>query len=273
VRKVSLAIVGVGNLGSRLVELFNDNTALIKKIYVVSQSGERAEDLAKLFPLRVTALKKGTPAPESLDFIFLCCKPKDFASGVESAHALVDPKAQTKPALCSMLAGVSLKLLEKAFPGNSDILRAMPNLAITYRRSVTGFICSKNIRQDAKELFDALLARGGFTLELNSEEAIDAVTAMASSGLAYFAKMAESLALTAKAHGFSESEALSLATQTLIGAGIVAENTELSEIRRQVATKGGTTEKALEVFEKKKLDKIVSAAVEAAMKRARELAK
>jgi len=269
-QKISLLIIGAGNLGSRLVELFANNYTYIDTIYVASHSGVRAKLLSEKYPGMVHAVDQSTVLDREINYTFLCCKPKDFIAGSGTANKLCSNQ-KVSPHICSMLAGVSLNALQVAFPKATNIIRAMPNLALSFGRSVTGFIASVDTSEESKLFFQELLSKGGFTLELQTEEAIDALTAMASSGLAYFAKMSEALAKTAQLHGFSESEALSLATQTLIGAGVLAEHMELPEIRKQVATKGGTTERALAVFDNRNFDQIVEEAVEAAMERAKEL--
>jgi len=65
-----------------------------------------------------------------------------------------------------------------------------------------------------------------------------------------------------------------MAIGTCLGAATLAANSEedISKLRQNVTSKGGTTEQALLVFEKNDLNKIVATAVEAALCRGREIA-
>ena len=99
------------------------------------------------------------------------------------------------------------------------------------------------------------------------------VTAVSGSGPAYFFLLAEALANAAEKIGLSKEQAGVLAVQTMLGSAILLEKSGKSpaELRRNVASKGGTTEKALETFNKGGFSQLVAEAVEAAYRRAKEL--
>ena len=104
------------------------------------------------------------------------------------------------------------------------------------------------------------------------EDQMDAVTAVSGSGPAYFFLFTDILEKGAKELGLKSDLANKLALQTFIGASGIAEKSGLSmhDFIKNVASKGGTTEAALKVFRKRKLEKIVIEAVKAARDRSRE---
>lgn len=74
--------------------------------------------------------------------------------------------------------------------------------------------------------------------------------------------------------GFSEADARLLVQQAALGAAKLVEanpNTPLSTLRENVTSKGGTTAKALEVFEQHALAETVDQAMWAAIHRAEEM--
>jgi pyrroline-5-carboxylate reductase len=84
----------------------------------------------------------------------------------------------------------------------------------------------------------------------------------------------EALADGGKKMGLDGDIALTLATQTVLGAAQLASETKLSpeELRRMVVTPGGTTAAGLAAMNELKTSDGLIAAVEAATKRGREMA-
>lgn len=75
--------------------------------------------------------------------------------------------------------------------------------------------------------------------------------------------------------GLNKNAAETLVYQTLKGAIALLEKSGKSpeELRRQVTSKGGTTEAALKVFQEEGFDKIVGKAIDAACRRLKELSR
>jgi pyrroline-5-carboxylate reductase len=83
----------------------------------------------------------------------------------------------------------------------------------------------------------------------------------------------EQLAAAAVKLGIAREDALRLARQTVLGAARLAESSEKdpAQLRKDVTSKGGTTEAALEVFAEEKLAERFIRAVEAASRRGAEM--
>jgi len=109
---------------------------------------------------------------------------------------------------------------------------------------------------------------------LIDEEQINAVTAISGPGPAYFALFVEELARAGTEIGLEEEQAMTLAVQTLRGTARYLELTEASpeELRIAVTSPNGTTAAALDEFRNQGLSGVVEAAVQAALRRAEELA-
>jgi pyrroline-5-carboxylate reductase len=79
----------------------------------------------------------------------------------------------------------------------------------------------------------------------------------------------EQLAASGEKLGLPAEVSLKLAMQTVLGAAKLAAQSDKApaELRRQVTSKGGTTEAALKVFEQEKLAERMTKALEAASRR------
>jgi pyrroline-5-carboxylate reductase len=75
--------------------------------------------------------------------------------------------------------------------------------------------------------------------------------------------------------GLSEDIARQLASQTALGAAKMAKNSDLSpaQLREQVTSPGGTTERALNTFQQEDLEAIFRKAMTSAVARAEQMSK
>jgi pyrroline-5-carboxylate reductase len=153
-------------------------------------------------------------------------------------------------------------------------MRALTNTPAAVCRAATALAKGKRITQAdlsiAREIFGAI----GAVLDV-AEEQIDAVTALSGSGPAFVYTVIEALAQGGEKMGLGSKTALALATQTVLGAAQLAQETKMSpeDLRKMVVTPGGTTAAGLaEMAEHKTADGLI-AAVQAAAKRGAEMAR
>jgi pyrroline-5-carboxylate reductase len=171
----------------------------------------------------------------------------------------------------SLAAGVRLPSMEKV--AAAHFMRAMTNTPSAICRAATALVRGGRTTNSelsiARELFSAI----GAVVEV-SEDQIDAVTALSGSGPAFVYTVIEALARGGEKMGLAWDVALTLATQTVLGAATLAIESKLSpeELRKMVVTFGGTTAAGLDAMEKMKTSESLIAAVEAAAKRGSEMA-
>ena len=113
----------------------------------------------------------------------------------------------------------------------------------------------------------------GAALWFKSESDLDAVTAVSGSGPAYVFYAMEALEKAARELGLPEGASRSLALWTFVGAAKLAieRGEDPAVLRAQVTSKGGTTERALEVLEEARVKDHFVKAVSAACERSRAL--
>ncbi len=202
--------------------------------------------------------------------IVLAVKPQNFAEVAEQIAVAV----RADHLLVSIMAGVSTKGIQAAFPNVAPrIVRVMPNLPIRVGAGMAGLYASPLATAqdvaDVRGLFEA----GGATVVMPDEALMDAVTAVAGSGPAYFYQFVEAMVAGGVACGLSQGDALKLAQYTCLGAArmMIETGVDPAELRRQVTSKGGTTQAALEVMAREHVPEAIRDAVVAAFKRGREL--
>lgn len=193
---------------------------------------------------------------------------------LEAAAAVINRLVKTDTLVVSILAGKTLADLRRQMPAARAVVRAMPNLAASVRRSATAAVTTAETGAAQKQMAHELLASIGTVAWLADEDLMDAVTAVSGSGPAYFFYLAECLAHAGTAAGLPQELSAQLARATLVGAGELLAQTELppGKLRHDVTSPGGTTAAALDVLMVQPgLSELLQSAVQAARRRAGEL--
>jgi pyrroline-5-carboxylate reductase len=174
--------------------------------------------------------------------------------------------------IISVAAGVTTATMESVV--SNAVVRAMPNTPALIGKGVTGIAAGSRSTPaqlaQAHELFSVV----GWVLEL-PESQIDALSTISGSGPAYVFHAMEQWTRAAVELGFAEEDARNLVEKTFAGATALQESTGVdpAELRRRVTSPNGTTERAIAVLDDAHLTEIYRAAAEAALARARELAR
>jgi pyrroline-5-carboxylate reductase len=149
----------------------------------------------------------------------------------------------------------------------------MPNTPALIGAGITGLYALPEVSPDERKKAETILGAVGEVVWLAEERLLDPVTAVSGSGPAYVFWFIEQLAASGERLGLPKDTALKLASHTVLGAARLAAASETapSELRKQVTSKGGTTEAALNVFEAEQLAERFNRAIEAASRRGGEL--
>lgn len=231
-------------------------TALEKKyaIEVVGRSMQHLETFAQKLHV--------TPSLYLLDSfdmsnknVILCTKPHN----IEEVAATVKGEANV---LYSVLAGASLERLKQL--RSKAYVRAMPNLAAAYQKSMTTLTGDATCKEQALEIFSAI----GSTLWLTSEKEIDIATALAGSGPAYLALIAEALADGAVKEGLKRADAMSLMQGLFSGFSAIIQHEHPALLKDRVMSPGGTTAAGYSALEESAVRSGVIKAISAAHQKA-----
>ncbi len=173
----------------------------------------------------------------------------------------------------SVAAGVTIATFESLLPEFVRVIRSMPNTPAMVGKAVTGVSAGKRSTAEDLALATTLFETVGEVLVV-PEEKLDALSTISGSGPAYVFYLIEQLTATAISKGFTPEEAATMVGGTFLGASALLAASDLSpsELRRQVTSPKGTTERAVWELEKADLKGLFDTATDAALARARELA-
>ena len=173
----------------------------------------------------------------------------------------------------SVAAGVTVATFESLLPANVAVIRSMPNTPAVVGMAVTGLSAGTRSTPEQMELATALFETVGEVLVV-PEDKIDALSTISGSGPAYVFYLIEQLTLTAIDKGFTPEQAATMVNGTFLGASALLAVSDLTpgELRRQVTSPKGTTERAVQQLETGDLKGLFDRATDAALARARELA-
>jgi pyrroline-5-carboxylate reductase len=265
----NLTFIGGGNMASSLIGgLIADgwNPATIQ---ATDRDEQRLQQLAARFGITTTGDNRAGAA--RADIIVLAVKPQIMQT---VATELATSVADRKPLIISIAAGVRESALRGWLGTGTAIVRTMPNTPALVQSGATALFANPAVTDDQRSTAESIMRAVGLALWVEDEDQLDAVTALSGSGPAYFFLFMEALQAGGRKLGLPEDTARLLALQTAFGAAKMALESpeDAATLRRRVTSPGGTTERAISVFQQNGFEQLVERAMEAAAGRSRELA-
>jgi pyrroline-5-carboxylate reductase len=182
------------------------------------------------------------------------------------------PALTNRPLLVSIAAGVSTATIQSVLGKYPRLIRVMPNTPALVLEGATAIARSGELDTDDLETAQEIFAAVGRVVVLE-EELMDAVTGLSGSGPAYVAIVIESLADGGVKMGLDRVTAMTLATQTVLGAARLIAETGVhpGALKDMVSSPGGTTIAGIAALEEGGIRTTFIRAVERATLRSREL--
>lgn len=273
-RLPSIAVLGAGSMGGAIVRgAVASGVAMAGDIVVTNRTVDKARSYAGLPGVRSVALADepagNIDAARDAGIVLIGVKPVMVADLLRE----IAPALRPETVVVSLAAGITLASMAEILPAGQPVMRAMPNTPSAVRKGVTGLASADTVHAGVAAQVAALFQTVGAVVEI-PESQIDAVSAISGSGPAYVFQLIEDLTVAAVGKGFSGEQARLLAEQTFIGAAALLEASgeEPRELRRQVTSPAGTTERAIAVLQAARLPELFAEATDAAVARSRELA-
>lgn len=266
----NVLIVGSGNMGEAMLRGWVETANESNKFYVREPNPSnwltRMSDTKKinLNPLNIK---------DKINVCIFAVKPQVAKQVImDNVNDLADNSF-----IISVIAGKDFNFFHNILKVPYPVIRVMPNTPVSIEQGVCAIIGNKfsslaNIKW-TEHLFGIL----GKAVILENEDMIDVVTAISGSGPAYIFNFAEIIIAVGKDLGLSEKISKKIVLQTIIGAGLLAIDSDKSpsELREDVTSPNGTTQAALNILMDKKngWDEIIKNAVISAYERSKSLAK
>lgn len=267
---MKIAIVGCGNMGMSYAHSFlKYNLANRESLLLIEKDENRREHLEKLNIGKVIS-ELGKDSFEGYEVIILAVKPQDFLSMSTSLAKSID----AKNTVLSIMAGKTIQNISEAL-NHKKIVRAMPNSPALVGMGITAYAVADEVDRQSLRNVENLLNTTGRSVLLEDESLLDAVTALSGSGPAYFYYIVKNMIDAGIQMGMDEATASILVKQTMLGSYYLINDAHknLDDLIKTVASKGGTTEAALNHFNTQHLDTIIKEGIFKAEKRAEELSK
>lgn len=259
-----VAFIGGGNMAEALIRGMVD--AGRRDIIVSDPVEERRNHLVETYGVRTTA--SNTEAVNAASVVVLAVKPQQMSEVLDEI-ALAVTKEHT---VVSIAAGITLGFIQERLKSDK-VIRAMPNMGAQVGEGMTAMSLCECFTGKGINLAKEIFMSSGRVLML-PEKHIDAVTALSGSGPAFVALFIGAMAEAGEKAGLTHDDAVALAVQTAVGtAKLMDGGLEPRKLIEKVRSPGGTTAEGLKVFEGKGLEGIVAEAIDAAIRRAKELSK
>lgn len=260
----SLTLVGCGKMGSALLGGWLDKGLAKKSIQVIEP-----------YPnswLQNLNLNLNPPSDfGEPEFCVVAVKPQI----IDEALNKIKDFGNRKTIFVSIVAGTRFQKFETILGNRTPVVRAMPNTPAAIGKGISALVGNQNVNAGDLAKAEMLLSAVGETVRLESEDLLDVVTGVSGSGPAYVFNLIETMTKTAENEGLSKEVAEKLVISTIIGAGILAEQSDESptQLRINVTSPKGTTEAALKYLMDRQmgLESLMGRTINAAVKRSREL--
>jgi pyrroline-5-carboxylate reductase len=267
VKGKKVGFVGGGNMGEALIRgLVESNLVPAEAIIVTDVRADRTRELGEQYGVRPLG-GNGALVTEA-DVVILAVKPQIMAPVLRE----VLPALTNRPLLISLAAGVSTATIQSVLGKYPRLIRVMPNTPALVLQGVTAIAKTPGLDVEDLETAQEIFAAVGKVVVLD-EEQMDAVTGLSGSGPAYVAIVIESLADGGVKMGLDRATAMTLATQTVLGAAMLLAETGVhpGALKDMVSSPGGTTIAGIAALEEGGIRTTFIRAVERATLRSREL--
>ena len=263
----TIALIGAGNMTEALVAgMLQAGVTSGAHLLATDILPERLATLQRQYGIQVSS--DNVKAGEMCQIIILSVEPQVLGEVLDEMAPAIRPESL----VISVVAGYPIERVAGHLRGKSRIIRAMPNTPSSVQVGITALSYGAGIRNEDASLARTIFQSVGKVVDVE-ERLMDAVTGLSGSGPAYIYLMIEALADGGVKMGLPRQAADLLAAQTVLGAArlVVESNEHPARLKDRVASPGGTTIAGLHELEKGGFRAALTAAVQAATERSKEL--
>lgn len=263
---MKIAIIGTGNLGSSIAKGLIGNNAFTS-LYLSDRNTSNVDAFSTLE--NVTVTNDNVEAVKASEMVIFALQPKHISKVLESLTSLFTEKHT----VISVAAGVEIARIEEIVGADKNIIRVMPNTAISIGKSMTCLAANEKA-QSRVELAKTIFNQLGTTMVI-PEEQIQAATVICASGIAFWMRLIRATTQGAIQLGFEAHEAHQLALQTCNGAAslLIQSGRHPEEEIDRVTTPSGCTIEGLNEMEHQGLSSSLIKGITASFEKINQLKK
>jgi len=264
-KETVVGFIGAGNMAGSIIRGLIDAGKKPESIFVTDIDDKKLQSITAETRVNSAATQK---ISSLADVLILAVKPQVMKSVCQELTNI-----DTVQLVISVAAGIKITQMEQWLNSETAIVRCMPNTPALVGEGATGLFANKLVNDHQRTLAQSIMGSVGLTSWMKNEKDMDTVTALSGSGPAYFFLLMEAMQEVAQELGLKKDVAENLICQTAIGASKLIQQSNDSSLilRKKVTSPGGTTEKAISVFERGNIRGLVRDALIAARDRSIEL--
>lgn len=275
VKLPTISLLGAGSMGRAILAgLLAPHVSVEGRIRVTNRSAEQAATFAQEPRVQAWATTQNPEANREAvggaSIILVAVKPAMVPDLLDE----ISPVLTDGSVVVSVAAGVTTATMEAHLPAGVAAIRTMPNTPAKVGLGVTGIAAGSRTTDAQLELVATLFRTVGDVV-IVEEDMIDRVGSISGSGPAYVYYFIEQFMKVALEQGFTQDQARTLVQGTFRGSVELLHKTGETphELRRQVTSPKGTTERAIAVFDEADIHGVVTRATQAAIARSQEMAR
>ncbi|MGE5371813.1 MAG: pyrroline-5-carboxylate reductase [Solirubrobacterales bacterium] len=266
--EVRLSVIGCGRMAQALLAGLSVGTPLFDAIVAYDLNKSVLDQAAAKYGAEPVA--SAQEAARRADYILLAVKPAQIIPLLFE----LKPALKAGHTLISVAAGITVESMAEAAGPGIGIVRVMPNTPSLIGEGMTAVCFDDGVTESARGIALRLFASVGEAIVV-PESYMDAVTAIAGSGPAYFYLMADAMMDAAVDIGLPRDMARILVQQTMSGTGQMLKKTgeHPAALRDQVTSPGGTSIAGIRSLELNGFRGAIHQAIRTAFERAGQLRK
>ena len=261
----SLAVIGVGNMAKAIINGILASDSNISEIVLFDINKEQYSSLSSEM---IVCSDSVAEAVLRADCVLLSVKPQNYPEIMEQ---IKECDTFSEKLYISIGAGISTDAVRDSL-GDVRVVRVLPNLPMLIGQGVSVICRNDMVSREDFDLVRSLFVSAGSVMEIEEKE-MNRIIGVTSSSPAYVFKFIDAVYQGALRQGISSDGLIDAICDVLIGSALMVKNGDLtpSELAQRVASKGGTTERALATLDKYMFTESVIDAMIACTERADEL--
>ena len=269
INKKTLAVIGVGNMAKSIISGIISSEVSVSEIILFDKNTDQYCDINSE-NIAVTVANSISEAVFKAEYVLLSVKPQNYSEVLEKISTVDGFEAKK---YISIGAGITSESVSKSLNG-ANVIRVLPNLPMLIGEG-TSVICENNEIDKASFEFVCDVFKSAGSIMIIDEAEMNRIIGVTSSSPAYVFKFINAIYKGALAQNISDHGLLDAICDMVIGsARLLKMSADTPEaLISRVASKGGTTEQALNVLNSEDFDKTIEKAMIACTNRADELGK
>ena len=262
-----VAVIGVGNMAKAIIAGIRASDVAVSTLYLYDVNPEQ---YSSIFGDDIVYANSIEEAVSSCNYVLISVKPQNYPEVLSQISAVPFSSDRT---YITIAAGITVDTVSKAL-NTVNVVRVLPNLPMFIMKGVSAVCYNAKVRENDFDFIVEIFEAAGSVLKIEERD-INKIIGVTSSSPAYIFKFIKAIYDGAKLQGIDNDSLLEAICDVIIGSAELIKSGfgAPEDLVKAVASKGGTTERALAVLDDNDFEKIIADAMIACTKRADELGK